>query len=788
MRAENQEKAINSFKRALQGNIRQDYPKDWATIQNELGAMYIERILGDRAKNLEIAINCCEEALKEYTYSNSSKEKETKAAIQNNLGVAYKSRILKDKAENLEKAIDYFNQALQVYTYEDFPEDWAMVQKNLGVAYKNHLFQDKADRFERAIDCYQNALKVYTRNTHPNKWSETKNNLGNAYLDRILGKQEQNLEKAICCYKQALNIRTREVFPQGYAETKFNLGLAYQKSNQWQLAHDTFANAIDTIESLRGEIVSGSEANEAKQKLAEQWHEIYRRMVEVSLKLNNSIEAIEYAERSKTRNLVELILSRDINTIFPPEITSQLEQLRDKIAKDQDKLQNGTVDDPTALAQHLHNLRQQRNNLQDQYLRVGSSFNFAQFQATLDNQTAIVEFYIISNKLLVFIFTHQSQEPTVWQSEPKYLDKLANWTKGYFRAYYNKESHWQHRLSTRLHLLAKILHIDEIIQQIPPECDRLILIPHRFLHLLPLHALPVWNSRFKNLPIKFWLFLIKLDCLAGLLFLRQLFLDVFPGGVRYAPSCQILELAQTRNRPDLISLFAVQNPTENLIYSDLEVETIRSFLSSSEVLARQAATEKAVKNYQNFPSVHCGHFSCHGEFNPISPLESALILADNKHWTLGEIFELSLSQCRLITLSACETGLIDRNNLSDEYIGLPNGFLFAGSPSIISSLWTVSDLSTAFLMVKFYENLPQSPQAGEVAISLKQAQKWLRNLTIEELDRFLAQYKPQVEKTLAQLRPGQRLRFEESLKQIRQRQPHPFAHPYYWAAFTAIGI
>ncbi len=133
----------------------------------------------------------------------------------------------------------------------------------------------------------------------------------------------------------------------------------------------------------------------------------------------------------------------------------------------------------------------------------------------------------------------------------------------------------------------------------------------------------------------------------------------------------------------------------------LEVETIRSFFSSThtQVLVKQEATKTALDAYQNLPLVHCGHFSCHGYFNVASSLESALLLANNERLTLGEIFQLSLTQCRLVTLSACETGLTDFRSFSDEYIGLPSGFLFAGSPSVVSSLWTVSDLSTAFLMI-----------------------------------------------------------------------------------------
>ena len=67
--------------------------------------------------------------------------------------------------------------------------------------------------------------------------------------------------------------------------------------------------------------------------------------------------------------------------------------------------------------------------------------------------------------------------------------------------------------------------------------------------------------------------------------------------------------------------------------------------------------------------------------------------------------EGSILSNRLVVLSACETGLIDFKNSSDEYIGLPSGFLYAGRSSVVSHLSTVGDLSTAFLMIKFFQNL-----------------------------------------------------------------------------------
>lgn len=61
------------------------------------------------------------------------------------------------------------------------------------------------------------------------------------------------------------------------------------------------------------------------------------------MELGENTQAIEYIERSKTRNLVELILERDSKTISSPEVVIQLDRLRDEIAKGQDRIQNATA-------------------------------------------------------------------------------------------------------------------------------------------------------------------------------------------------------------------------------------------------------------------------------------------------------------------------------------------------------------------------------------------------------------------------------------------------------------
>jgi CHAT domain-containing protein len=269
--------------------------------------------------------------------------------------------------------------------------------------------------------------------------------------------------------------------------------------------------------------------------------------------------------------------------------------------------------------------------------------------------------------------------------------------------------------------------------------------------------------------------------------------DLFPNGVQYAPSCQLLQIAQGFHSFDFNKLYAIQNPTKDLFYTDLEVNILSNLFTESQIIAKGNATKNAIIPHLKSSDNHCHHFSCHGGFNPNNPLESALFLANKEPLTLGEIFELRLNQCRLVVLSACETGLTDLNSISDEYIGLPSGFLFAGSPSVVSSLWTVNDLSTSFLMMKFYEILFNTNMNISVAVALKEAQDWLQNLTVQEYLNTLNNCQHIVKQNQQNLTTKELSRLMDILEdeqyRIKDFEPNYrlFNNPFYWAAFTAVG-
>ena len=816
-KAENLEQAITCYKNALLEYTRDAIPMQWAATQTNLGNAYSDRIRGERSENSEQAIAYYKKALLVYTRDAFPKNW---GLVQNNLGLTYRERIRGEQAENLEMAIVHYKNALQVLTPDDFPEQWALTQNNLGVAYLYRIRGEQIKNFEQAIACHQNALQVYTHKDFPHDWAKTQNGLGSAYLYRIQGEKVKNLEQAITYYKNALQVYTSLAFPQKYAETQCNLGLAYQANRQFHHAHDAFESAIDTVETLRNEIVSGERV---KQKLAETWNYHYQCQVQICLEIAKDEpqyynQAIEYVERSKARNLVELLANKDIypkRDFYPKSELyqthcHQLEQLRRQIPAKQRELEflisnreseERYLDEIEQRRQQLAQLQQQRDELLAEISQIDSNFTFTQkvqpipfsdIQSLTDENTAIVEWYITGSQILAFIITCHHFHPIVVASEE--MTALENWDNEYRDSYQKQNTQWINNLASRLQNLAEILHIDEILSRIDEyfaqsgtKCNRLILIPHRYLHLFPLHALPLADGK--------------------------LLFECFPKGVGYAPSCQLLKQAkdQEQNRPNFTRLFAIQNPTRQparpLLGSQLEIGKIRQQfdLEQSIILKEAEATETNLyKRMEQMRSSHCIHFSCHGKFYPESPLKSALLLADPEgklgeeaNLTLGEVFEkLYLNQCRLVTFSACESGMTDPNSISDEYIGLPSGFLYAGSLSIVSTLWTVDPIATTLLMVKFYHNLKRLPQikTGDVAIALNKAQKWLRTLTHKKWARIQnhPQFQKSVEEAFANSPTGdfERKKFKKSLSGSihPNRQPLPFANPYYWSAFVAIGI
>lgn len=192
--------------------------------------------------------------------------------------------------------------------------------------------------------------------------------------------------------------------------------------------------------------------------------------------------------------------------------------------------------------------------------------------------------------------------------------------------------------------------------------------------------------------------------------------------VAYTPSANILKVCMDKERHRKGSILALgnpnlKNPAFRLVHAEEEVRALQSLFSKADVLTFDEATEDALKAH----AADCDilHLACHGELNHDDPMLSSLRLApdtkDDGYLHAGEVFEMNLS-ASLVVLSACNSGLGELS-MGNELMGLTRGIFAAGVPSVVASLWTVDDRSTAFLMERFYTNL----QTMNKAEALRQA-------------------------------------------------------------------
>lgn len=108
------------------------------------------------------------------------------------------------------------------------------------------------------------------------------------------------------------------------------------------------------------------------------------------------------------------------------------------------------------------------------------------------------------------------------------------------------------------------------------------------------------------------------------------------------------------------------------------------------------------------PGCAIAHFACHGATNPADPSQSLLLLRDHasEPLTVASLAPVNLSRARLAYLSACQTAtIIPTDKLVDEAIHLATAFQLAGFPSVVGTLWEITEPAAASVAAAFYTGL-----------------------------------------------------------------------------------
>ncbi|GET39959.1 TPR repeat-containing protein [Microseira wollei NIES-4236] len=215
---------------------------------------------------------------------------------------------------------------------------------------------------------------------------------------------------------------------------------------------------------------------------------------------------------------------------------------------------------------------------------------------------------------------------------------------------------------------------------------------------------------------------------------------------------------------------------QDLAWAKTEANAIAPLLNTQAITGADATKAYIT---QLLPKARLIHIATHGLLDDIRQLgiPGAIALApsdeDNGFLTAGEIYDMKLN-AELVVLSACSTG--QGKITGDGVVGLSRCLIAAGVKSVIVSLWSVGDLSTALLMVKFYQIFQQGVAA---AIALNEAQRWLLGINKTELAAWVKTNERFFDATL-------KMNLRHRLHQLDDNAK-PFENPRHWAAFCAIG-
>jgi CHAT domain-containing protein/tetratricopeptide (TPR) repeat protein len=841
-RGQNLKEAISAYQAALRIYTESDFPADWAMVQSNLGAAYTRLPTEDRSVNLRRAIAAQEAALRIYT---KEKYPHEWAMTQNNLGAAWAQLPGSEPGKNLEHAITAYNAALNVFTEVNFPVNWAMTENNLGSAYLQLREGNHAANLDLAIAAYEKALCVYTEERYPVDWAMTQNNLGNAYADLAADQSGTGLERAIECYEAALRVRTAEDFPVDWATTKNNLGNAcsrlpaghpkadpsfaidcYQAALRVRTPDQLPADCHQTLNNLAALLFDRQAWDQAlvhyemlvdvaerirmtaledvsRRRVLEQTWLGFERGALCALRTRQYTRALALVERGKTRNLADHLWQRETR---PRSVSARdWKEYQDNLAEARELEQSlaepasastserpsdyGLIVPSNDLLAQLGLVRTRSRELEKLFaMRDPDYVPFAPPLAVENcaelakaNRAVIVDFRVTSAGTYAFLLGPADRDVSsrqVVEIDDFPAATLRQVVVDWLLHYLERRDSWPlHVEDTTRELYRRLLApVHQRLLDLYPAAKRLVLVPNLWLNLLPLHA-GWWQKR--SGP-------------------RQYLLDDYE--ISYAPSCQVLKRSLARellNPGPARTLFAVQNPDvsmpDSLPFSDWEVMKISEVFPEHArlVLEGARANKKGVLESIVFGEEQL--FSCHGVHDLEKVERSHLRLAGGEKLTTQDVMRLDLSGAKLVIMSACESAMTDFRDIIDEYQGLPAAFLIAGAQSVIGSLWAVDDFATALLMDRLHFNLYERESPMAKAEALRDAQRWLRDLTADEVDELR---RLSIERISA-ARPGSRTgtRFEsrhpsDDVRRVfssGQHEDGQFSNPYYWAAFQCIG-
>jgi CHAT domain-containing protein/tetratricopeptide (TPR) repeat protein len=769
-RVQNIERAIEHGDRALDVYTRNAFPEEYAAARTELGEAWRQRLRGDPEENLATAISQLDQALEVYT---RDRHPYGWARCHHGLGSVYLEilrRGARAPSEAATQAVQHFERALEVFTRDAYPDRYAETQLNLGLGLSVSGSEgNQPEHIEEAIARLRQALELTARETNPERWAALHTNLGMAYRDRFRGDRSGNRRSAAEHLRLALKVLSPDVFPARYRTTFEGLGRLYFDDAAWSEALAAFEQAIRAGDLL----LTGAYTERGRQEEAGETSRLYTAAAWCLLELGQPGQALQRLEAGKARLLAEALALRDIDLTGLAEadraaLVLAREQVRALEARMRLDLTEPAGGGDPDLAERLRIARTELVRRTDAIRRehpdlLPTGLALPEIVGLVPVDGALVAPLITNHGGAAFVVPHGAAEVGTDQLVP--LPGLTEDALGsLIRPLAERPgsptpvpaTDGLDEVTARLwELLMGPVHERLVALGLRPQAPVVVILPGG-LSVLPVHAAWRTDGRRRRHTLDDWTF-------------------------TFAPSAYALMVSRRRladPRRHERSLLAVANPTGDLPFAVPEVEDVVATFAPGrrDVLGGPDATRDRLLAATGGHSYF--HLACHGAYDWTDPMRSWLLLAGHDPLTLAAIIsDLDLERARLVALSACESGLTDISTAPDEYIGLPAGFLQAGAPAVLASLWPVADLSTSLLMQRFYHD---HLGGRNPAAALRGAQLWLREATAAEL-----QLAPRWDHQWRQ--SGDPDAFRQSRYWRAHPDEVPFADPYHWASFVCVG-
>lgn len=491
-----------------------------------------------------------------------------------------------------------------------------------------------------------------------------------------------------------------------------------------EAAIQSYKNAIALLDRLR----AGLTQQDQRQSLVDNdtVQDLYRRLIALLSAGDRQTEAWQYIERARARSFLEALGGRrflsgeDTPALRDlADIEKRIVGLRTQLAPDNESVLRGAGKEPALMKNELHDLETKyafaRQQAALSATRGGQALAIdplplKELIRLVPADTALIEYALLNGKITAIVAGGGKSRQFTWEVNTTQLRGNVLRLRSLLA-----DEHSGEQLQPLLDLVSAAL-VTPITKGLPPATRKLLIVPSGVLNYLPFQTLSTPDGR----PLIEQFAITYLPSASSLRFLRQQ--DKFSGD---------LFLGTLGN----VSVDGWAPLPGTLREADGIARVLPRAVRLSETAFTHDAAKQALLEHTEV------HFATHGYLDEQSPLFSAVLTSpaagQPSRLSLYEIMQLPL-RARLVVLSACETGL-GKLLGGDEVSGLTRTFLLAGANTVVSSLWKVSDDSTALLMQGFYQRM----RSGETS--------------------------------------GQALR--ESALEVRKQYPHPF----YWAPFIVTG-